>query len=105
MIRPCGTDQLLDQREVQAGAAGDVDHAVAGAEAECLHGPAALCFLGVAGHRVEPRGEVVVLRLLAVGLDQVLSRTVALAHGLLLEVGSVADGPCASPSRAPRLPV
>ena len=71
-----GTDRLLDQREVQTGAAGDVDHGVAGAKPECLYGPAALGPLRVAGHGVEPGDDVVVLRLLAVGLDQVLSRTV-----------------------------
>ena len=76
-----GTDHLLDQREVQTGAAGDVDHAVTRAKAECLYGPEALGPLGVAGHGVEPGGDVVVLRLLAVCLDQVLSRTVDLAHG------------------------
>jgi hypothetical protein len=46
----------------------------------------ALCALGVAGRGVEPGGDVVVLRLLAVRLDQVLARTIALAHGVLLEL-------------------
>ena len=75
-----GTDHLLDQREVQTGAAGDVDHAVTRAKPECLYGPEALGPLGVAGHGVEPGGDVVVLRLLAVCLDQALLR-VDLAHG------------------------
>ena len=78
-----GTDRLLDQREVQTGAAGDVDHAVTRAKPECLCGPEALGPLGVAGHGVEPGGDVVMLRLLAVCLDQVLSRTVDLAHSSL----------------------
>jgi hypothetical protein len=63
------TDHLLDQREVQTGAAGDVDHAVTRAKPECLYGPDALGALGVAGHGVEPGGDVVVLRLLAVRRD------------------------------------
>src|SRR5262249_48020979 len=80
-----GTDHLLNQREVQARAACDVDHAVPRAKAERLYGPEALCPLGVTGHGVEPGGDVVVLRLLAVCLDQALSRTVGLAHGVLLD--------------------
>ena len=88
-----GTDRLLKHREVQACAAGDVDHGVTCAKAECLYGPEALCPLGVAGHGVEPGGDVVVLRLLAVGLDQVLSPAVDLAHGVLLDLGSVAAEP------------
>src|SRR5580693_328534 len=99
-----GTDHLLNEREVQTGAACDVDHAVTRAEAERLYGPEALCPLGVAGHRVEPGGEVVVLRLLAVCLDQVLSRTVCLAHGVPLDLRSVAVEPRATPPRIPRLP-
>jgi hypothetical protein len=75
------TDLLLKQREVQAGAAGDVDHAVTGVKPERFHGPQALGPLGVAGHGVEPGGDVIVLRALAVGLDQVLTRVVGLAHG------------------------
>src|SRR5437773_6297628 len=78
-----GTDHLLNQREVQTCAACDVDHAVTRAKAERLYGPEALCPLGVARRGVEPGGDVVVLRLLAVCLDQVLSRTVDLAHGVL----------------------
>src|SRR5215472_7548478 len=88
-----GTDHLLDQWEVQTCAACDVDHAVTPAKTECLYGPAALCPLGVARRGVEPGGDVVVLRLLAVCLDQVLSRTVDLAHGVLLDLGSVAAEP------------
>jgi hypothetical protein len=75
------TDQLLNQREVQTCAACDVDHAVTRAKTERLHGPEALCPLGVAGHGVEPGGDVVVLRLLAVCLDQALSPAAGLAHG------------------------
>ncbi len=85
MIRPSGTDRVLDQREVLTGAAGDVDDGVAGAKPECFHGPAALGPLRVAGHGVEPGDDVVVLRLLAVGLDQVRLRAVDLAHRVLLE--------------------
>src|SRR4029077_4687522 len=88
-----GTDQLLDQREVQTGAAGDVDYAVTRAKPECLYSPEALGPLGVAGHGVELGGDVVVLRLLAVCLDQALSRRVDLAHGVLLDPGSVAVDP------------
>jgi len=88
-----GTDHLLDQREVESRAARDVDHAVTRAKAECLYGPEALGSLGVAGRGVEPGGDVVVLRLLAVCLDQVLSRTVALAHGVPLDLGGVAVEP------------
>jgi hypothetical protein len=76
-----GTDRLLDQPEVQTRAACDVDHAVTRAKAKCLYGPEALRPLGIAGRGIEPGGYVVVLRLLAVCLDQVLSRTVDLAHG------------------------
>src|SRR5215831_16488821 len=78
-----GTDRLLNQREVQTCAACDVDHTATRAKAERLYGPKALCPLGVAGHGVEPGGGVVVLRLLAVCLDQVLLSTVNLAHGVL----------------------
>ena len=88
-----GTDHLLNQREVQTRAACDVDHAVTRAKAERLYGPEALCPLGVAGRGVEPGGDVVVLRLLAVGLDQALLRTISLGHGVLLEFGSVAVEP------------
>ncbi len=88
-----GTDHLLNQREVQTCAARDVDHGVTRAKAERLHRPEALCPLGVAGRGVEPGGDVVVLRLLAVCLDQVLSGTVDLAHGVLLDLGSVAVEP------------
>jgi hypothetical protein len=82
-----GTDHLLEQREVQAGATGHVDHGVTRAKAERSHGLEALCPLGVAGRGVEPGGDVVVLRLLAVGLDQAILRTAGLGHG--------------APSRAP----
>src|SRR5260370_33505633 len=99
-----GTDHLLNQREVQACAACDVDHAVTRAKAERLYGPEALCPLGVAGRGVEPGSDVVVLRLLAVCLDQVFSRTVDLAHGVLLDLGSVAVEPRATPPRPPRRP-
>jgi len=75
-----GTDHLLNQREVQTCAACDIDHAVTRAKAERLYGPEALCPLGVAGRGVEPGSDVVVLRLLAVCLDQVLSSTVDLGH-------------------------
>src|SRR3954468_3002863 len=75
-----GTDHLLDQREVQTRATCDVDHAVTRSKAECLYGPSALCPLGVAGRGVEPGSDVVVLRLLAVCLDQALSPTVDLAQ-------------------------
>jgi hypothetical protein len=44
-----GTDRLLDQREVQTGAAGDLDDAVTRAKPECLYGPEAVGTLGVAG--------------------------------------------------------
>jgi len=88
-----GTDYLLKQGEVQACPARDVDHGVTRAKAERLHGPEALRPLRVAGRRVEPAGDVVVLRLLAVGLDQALLCTAALAHGVLLELGRVALGP------------
>jgi len=89
-----GTDHLLNQREVQACAAGDVDHAVTRAKAERLYGPEALCPLRVAGRGgVEPGGDVVVLRLLAVGLDQVLSRRVELGHGTLLDLARLAVEP------------
>src|SRR5947209_4042454 len=77
-----GTDRLLDQREVLTYAAGDVDNAVTAAKTECLNGPEAVRPLGVAGHGIEPGGDVVVLRLLAVCLDQVLARTVGVAHGV-----------------------
>jgi len=75
-----GTDLLLKQREVQARAAGDVDHGVTRVKPERFHGPQALGPLRVAGHGVEPGGDVVVLRALTVCLDQVLSRAVDLAH-------------------------
>ena len=75
-----GTDRLLEQREVQTGAAGDVDDAVTRAKPECSYGPEALGPLRVAGHGVEPGGDVVVLRLLAVRLDQALVRAVDLAQ-------------------------
>src|SRR6516164_8136116 len=88
-----GTDRLLNQREVQTCAACDVDHAVTRAKAKGLYGPEALCPLGVAGRGVEPGGDVVVLRLLAVCLDQVLPRTVDLAHDVLLDLGRVAIEP------------
>ena len=77
-----GTDRLLDQREVLTSAAGDVDHGVARAKPECSDGSATLGLLRVAGHGVEPGGDVVVLRLLAVGRDQALVRAVDLAHGV-----------------------
>src|SRR6185437_4202575 len=77
-----GTDYLLDQREVQPCPACDVDYAVTRAKAERLDGPEALCPMGVAGHGVEPGGDVVVLRLLAVRLDQAISPAVGLAHHL-----------------------
>ena len=76
-----GTDRLLDQREVQAGATGDVDDRVTRTEAECLHSAQALRPLRVAGRRVEPGGDIVMPGLLAVDLDQALSGTVGLAHG------------------------
>ena len=37
-----GADQLLDEREVQAGAACDVDHGVTGAKPKCLYDTQAL---------------------------------------------------------------
>jgi hypothetical protein len=49
----------------------------------------------VTGYRVKLRGEVVVLRLLAVRLDQVLARTVDLAQCVLLDPGRVADSTAA----------
>src|SRR5262249_35182245 len=82
---------------IETCAACDVDHAVTRAKAECLYGPEALCPLGVAGRRVEPAGDVVVLCLLAVCLDQVLSRRVDLAHGVLLDLGSAAAEPARHP--------
>src|SRR5262249_50198277 len=75
-------DRLLEEREVQAGAAGDVDDRGTRAKLECFDGPQALAPLGVPRHGVEPRGEVVVLRLLAVCLDQAVVRAVDLAHGV-----------------------
>jgi len=84
-----GTDRLLQQREVQTCAAGQVDHGVTRAKAERLHGPEALCPLRVAGRGVQPGGDVVVLCLLTVRLDEVLSRTVGLAHGVFTEPGRV----------------
>src|SRR5262249_4950732 len=92
-----------DQREVQACAACDVDHAVTCAKAERLYGPEALCPLRVAGRGVEPGDDVVVLRLLAVCLDQALPPTVDLVHGALLDLASVAVEP-RHPSRTPPLP-
>jgi hypothetical protein len=91
--RAGGTDHLLDQWEVQTGAACDVDHGVTRAKAECPYGLAALCPLGVARHGVQPGGDVVVLRLLAICLEQMLSRTVDLAHGVLLDLDSVTMEP------------
>src|SRR5690349_14938912 len=85
-----GTDRLLEQAEVQARAARHVDHAVTRAEAERPYGPEALLPLGIAGRRVEPAREVVVLRLLAVGLDQALLRTAGLAHDALRAPDSTA---------------
>src|ERR1700683_946879 len=79
------TDRPFKQREVQTCAACHVDHRVTRAKAERSHGPEALCPLGVAGRGVEPGGDVVVLCLLAVGLDQALLRTVDLGHGALLD--------------------
>src|SRR2546421_6613563 len=96
-----GTDPVLDQWEVQTGAACDVDHAVTRAKAERSYGPAALCPLWVARRGVEPGGDVVVLRLLAVCLDQILSRTVDLAHGVLR---FPAPRALLVPPRAPRPP-
>ena len=98
-----GTNRLLKHREVQACAAGDVNHGVTGAKAECLHGPETLSSLGVAGHGVEPGGDVVVLRLLAVRLDQVLSPAVNLAHGVLLDSGASRQNR-ATPARTPGRP-
>jgi hypothetical protein len=76
-VRP---DRPLKQREVQTCAACHVDHGVTRAKAERSHGPEALCPLGVAGRGVEPGGDVVVLRLLTVCLDQAFSSTVDLGH-------------------------
>src|SRR6185437_12279253 len=87
------TDHLLDQREVQTCATCDVDHAVTRAKAQCVYDPETLCPLGIARHGVEPRADVVVLRLLAVCLDQMLSRTIDLAHGSLLDLCSVTVEP------------
>jgi hypothetical protein len=81
-----GADHLLDQREVQTGAAGDLDHAVTRAQPEPFYGPEALRPLGVAGHGVEPGGDVVVRRLLPVCLEQVRSSAVDLTHGVPLGV-------------------
>ena len=67
------------------GTAGHIDHGVAGAKPERLHGEAPLGALRVAGHRVQAGDDVVVLGLLAIGRDQMLLRTVELAHGVLLE--------------------
>jgi hypothetical protein len=87
------TDHPLEQREVQTCAACHVDHGVTRAKAERSHGPEALCPLGVAGRGVEPGGDVVVLCLLAVCLDQVRSSTVDLGHGMLLDLSCVALEP------------
>src|SRR5436305_13460771 len=78
-----GTDFLLDQWEVEARATGDLDHAVPRSKPERLYGPAAVGALGA--EHAELRGDVVVRGSLAVRLDQVLSPTVALAHGVLLD--------------------
>jgi hypothetical protein len=88
-----GTDHLLNERKVQACAAGDVNYGVTRAKAERLYGSEALCSLRVAGRGVEAGGDVVVLRLLAVCLDQVLSPMVNLAHRMLPDLGSVAAQP------------
>ena len=86
-------DHLLKQREVQACAACDVDHGVTRVKAERLHRLEALCLLRVAGHGIEPGGDVVVLRTLAVRRDQVLSRAVGLAQGVLLDLFGIAAEP------------
>jgi len=88
-----GADPVLDEREVQARTAGDVDHALTRAKLECLNRPEALRPFRVAGHGRETRRDVVVLRLLAIGVDQVLSRRVDSAHERLLELGGVAYNP------------
>src|SRR6185437_5433263 len=68
--------------EVQAGATGHVDHRVTRAKAERAYSLDALRPLGIAGHRIEPGGDVVALRLLAVRLDQALLRAAGLAPHL-----------------------
>jgi hypothetical protein len=83
------TDHPLKQREVQTCAACHVDHGVTRTKAERMYGPEALRPLRIAGRGIEPGGDVVVLRLLAVCLDQALLRTAGLAHGVLLGLGSV----------------
>ena len=88
-----GTDHLLEQPEVQACATGHVDHGVTRVKAERTYGLEALRRLGIAGRGVKPGGDVVVLRLLAVGLDQALLRTVGLGHDVLLELRSVSVKP------------
>ena len=77
-----GTDLPLDQWEVESRATSDLDHAVTRAKPKRSYGPAAVGPLRA--ERGEERGgDVVVPGPLAVGLDEVLSRTVDLAHGVL----------------------
>src|SRR6185437_6129530 len=98
------TDHLLDQREVQTCATCDVDHAVTRAKAQCLYDPEALCPLGITRHGVEPRADVVVLRLLAVCLDQMLSGTIDLAHGVAPRLCGVRLNPAPPAARNPTRP-
>src|SRR5437764_2797543 len=75
-----GTDFLLEQWEVEAGAAGDLDDAGTRAQSERLDCSAAVGPLGL----VELGGDVVVPGCPAVCLDQMLSVTVDLAHRVSL---------------------
>src|SRR5579884_2375315 len=71
-----GTDLPLDQWEVQARAAGDLDHGVSRAKPEGVYRPAAVGPLA----EVELGRDVVAPRLPPVRRDEVLSGTFDLPH-------------------------
>ena len=104
-VRPSGPIASSIEWEVQTCAACDVDHAVTRAKAKCLYGPQALRPLGVAGHGIEPGGDVVVLRLLAVR-----RRSDAVAYGRSRSRGAPRSRSCRGraarhpPSRHPTHP-